>query len=152
MTDEDQIETHRDRWLALFVGGYSMIGVVAGIGVGVASTLDKGPLRTAAIYCGLICVLFVTLLFWLLRRFYDFLGFGKQPATEEAMKQFAFDGHNRARRDKKVRKLFELFAHLFLFIHLALLAWGLKEKEANSERSTSRQTQRPRAAVGQLKR
>lgn len=126
MEAEDQIEIHRDRWLTLFTNGYAMIGVVAGIGVGVASSIDGDDAafaRSAAILSGLVCVLSIVLLFWGLRRFYDWMGFGKQPVTEEDLKAYKIEGDNHANRGKKIRIFLEAFIHLMLLAHIAFLAF-----------------------------
>ena len=108
-----------------------MIGVVSGIAISVAISIANHSARVPkdiSVYAGICCVLFTVLLFWRIRSLYDFLGFTKDPTTKDELDAYERNNNRRSRRAKYVRKILEVFIHIFLSIQVVslVIAYGTK--------------------------
>jgi len=127
MTLEEQNEIYKDRWITIFVGGYSTIGVVSGIGVSVSASITDAAAHFPKIistYSGICCVLCIVLLFWAIRSMYDFLAFHKDPTDEKGLNEYKAEKDRRFRRGKCTRKILEILSHIFLAIQMASLIFA----------------------------
>jgi hypothetical protein len=127
MTLEEQNEIYKDRWLTIFVGGYSTIGVVSGIDVSVSASItdtDAYFPKIISTYSGICCVLCIVLLFWAIRSMYDFLAFHKDPTNEKELNEYKAKKDIRSQRGKRTRKILEILSHIFLVIQMAALIFA----------------------------
>lgn len=131
-------EIYRDRFLNSFFASYSMIGVLAGIVVAVASII-RTPFNSwmvdLASVAAVVQILLILLMFHLLRKTYDILGFAPKEADEDLGHVYNSKSKKYVSAARKIRKGAEIVIHLLLVAQMILLsvAWQAPKSQGSNK-------------------